>query len=610
MCSRNRIALFLLPWMVSSCGAESLSENGADAATRPETQERTSAEMGLALDPGGCIALWSPSWQQGTGANEWWVEYYVGAADVQSVSLEIPGMGSVPLSPYWGKWVGGTSFSIPAGTWVTVLARSSSGLETHTTLFRYLIDLSPPTDPCAGSCTPAWNPSWQQESGANEWWVELAISGSIAAAHLEVLGQGDIPLTYRWNKWVGATSFRVAAGTRVVAHAEDRAGQHARTRSFSYLVETRPLTDECAAGCRQSCRGYLLRELAILGGAVTRVHDLNDDLDAVGEADTPSGQRRAVLFRGNTIHDLGTLGGPNSVAYSIDAHGRVVGAAQTPSSNWHAFVWEERGPGTAVMIDLGTLKTGMESFAYGINDRGQIVGQSDVLGSPNPYGGIYEVHAVLWEPQGDGYVIRDLGRLGGMAGRGVAINQDGGVAGNAYHAGGSGKIYSTATLWSQGITTPLETSDYVWTAKAISIDDHGIVVGGTAPLSGGGQAVAWYARTATVLGSLAGLPSSAAYDINHAGLIVGTVDFYANLSNYRWSDVFRGTVAVLWQRGVAVDLNERVIDRGDWRLEVARAINRDGVIAGWGAHEGETRSFLLIPTSTPRLGVSEDPSAE
>ena len=73
-----------------------------------------------------------------------------------------------------------------------------------------------------------------------------------------------------------------------------------------------------------------------------------------------------------TVTDLGKLpGGGNSFAYGgINASGQVAGLAYT-AADLEAFLYSN-----GKMTDLGTLG-GTQSWAYGINASGQVVGESD-----------------------------------------------------------------------------------------------------------------------------------------------------------------------------------------------------------------------------------------
>jgi probable HAF family extracellular repeat protein len=87
-----------------------------------------------------------------------------------------------------------------------------------------------------------------------------------------------------------------------------------------------------------------------------------------------------------SITDLGTLpGGDSSVAFGINNRGQVVGSSTAASGEFrdHAFVWEN-----GKMTDLGTLPGAGDSVAFDINDRGQVVGWSTLASDPG--------HAVLW----------------------------------------------------------------------------------------------------------------------------------------------------------------------------------------------------------------------
>ncbi|MBI3180377.1 MAG: hypothetical protein HYZ27_11990, partial [Deltaproteobacteria bacterium] len=109
----------------------------------------------------GCVAPWSPSWSQGTSAGEWWTEWQVsgGGALTAAVWVERVDTGATwPLSYGWGRWAGGV-VALSPGTLVRVHARNALGATARTVTFRYLVDLAPATDACAG--TPSTNTTCQ-----------------------------------------------------------------------------------------------------------------------------------------------------------------------------------------------------------------------------------------------------------------------------------------------------------------------------------------------------------------------------------------------------------------------------------------------------------------
>jgi probable HAF family extracellular repeat protein len=111
------------------------------------------------------------------------------------------------------------------------------------------------------------------------------------------------------------------------------------------------------------------------GGPSTYAVDINNKGEIVGAADTPAGTRAVLWTSGGEIIDLGTL--PNSVRYSdasaINERGEIVGSSFGGDSGYvRAVLWTTNRE----IVDLGVLPGDVESYAYGINDAGVVVGVS------------------------------------------------------------------------------------------------------------------------------------------------------------------------------------------------------------------------------------------
>ncbi|HET8924873.1 MAG TPA: hypothetical protein VFN26_17980 [Candidatus Acidoferrum sp.] len=85
------------------------------------------------------------------------------------------------------------------------------------------------------------------------------------------------------------------------------------------------------------------------------------------------------------VHPSGTVAGdPCSRGRGLNAQGQVVGGSSDCGNFLHAFLWEEGGPA----LDLNTLippGSGLQlTVAININDRGEILAISNLLGvTPN-----------------------------------------------------------------------------------------------------------------------------------------------------------------------------------------------------------------------------------
>jgi probable HAF family extracellular repeat protein len=114
-------------------------------------------------------------------------------------------------------------------------------------------------------------------------------------------------------------------------------------------------------------------------GTASAINDEGQVVGGSGSCGPPafSAIAHARLWQASSIINLGpharALGGLyNNLPTAINDSGQVVGWSDLPGdATTHAFLWQDGN-----MTDLGTLPGDTSSFAYGINDSGQVVGQS------------------------------------------------------------------------------------------------------------------------------------------------------------------------------------------------------------------------------------------
>jgi probable HAF family extracellular repeat protein len=140
-------------------------------------------------------------------------------------------------------------------------------------------------------------------------------------------------------------------------------------------------------------------------GAATAISDRGQVVGISGDCDQSVGRRtarHAVLWENGTVKNLGNVGAdtwntPTAITRQGDI---VVGFGNAPGADpdapaFRAWLWTERDdiacvklPGTDI-CDLGTLDPGGTAEAWGVNERGQVVGTSC-----SPSG---DCRAFLWE---------------------------------------------------------------------------------------------------------------------------------------------------------------------------------------------------------------------
>ncbi len=236
---------------------------------------------------------------------------------------------------------------------------------------------------------------------------------------------------------------------------------------------------------------------------------INDSGEVVGWAKTSGGSEDAFLYQNGTMTDLGA-----GCAYGINDSGQVVGAAGFLGSGQsynYAFLYSN-----GKMTDLGTLSGFLSSVATSINASAQVAGYATTAsGETDPFlysnGTMTDLnpHPVGWVGGGNSFAY--------------GINDSGQVVGVADHLG-SAQIYSDAFLYSNGKMTDLGTLPGGNDSYAYGINDTGQVAGYADTASGDEHAFLYSNGTMTDLGTLPGGNDSYAYGINDSGQVVGEAD--------------------------------------------------------------------------------------
>jgi probable HAF family extracellular repeat protein len=356
---------------------------------------------------------------------------------------------------------------------------------------------------------------------------------------------------------------------------------------------------------------YTVVKLATLGGTQGAGDGINNRSWVTGLATVDGDQSaHATLWRDGEKTDLGTLGGANSsvIFPSKGENGLVVGVAETgdvqpkgeifscaaffgtPRTGHvcRGFAWRDDA-----MTGLDPFPGGDNSFAAGVNDRGQIVGWAENGthdGTCTPPQ-LLQFRAAIWS---DGS-IHELSPLGDDAtSAATAINESGQVVGISGRCDRARGRFSAehAVVWDAGSRTPTRLPDLggvAWNTPT-AITHHGDIAGfSDFPGDQGGglnaHAVLW-PRTGGIvdLKVLDGDAISLAFGINDKNQVVGQ------------SIGDAGSRAFLWEEGVLTDLNTVTEDESPF-LIFANDINERGEIAGQGCSPcaGETFAVKLIP---------------
>lgn len=298
---------------------------------------------------------------------------------------------------------------------------------------------------------------------------------------------------------------------------------------------------------------------------------------ATGNPAAPYLQRGSLGFAWTPTSgsfDLPTLteNPTQSLPRDINESGFVVGWESSQAGSFLGPLWTLEGGVSEAIDSAGGCNPYLsDARADGISDDGTIAG----LGFRVDASGFCRRTWILKRPSGEEII-------GPGGGRPSAINNSELVVGT--YANG-------AVKWSPALGTVMllaggpNTSTFAW-----NVNNGGDVVGYTYTFNAdftcpeSGDAYLWRADgTTTILQGMNDLPVNAAYGVNDRRQIVG----FRQAAVCDSSGVPLGARAMLWQEGVAYDLNDLIPKQSGIELWYASSINNKGEILVRGVRLGE-----------------------
>lgn len=321
-------------------------------------------------------------------------------------------------------------------------------------------------------------------------------------------------------------------------------------------------------------------------------------------------QNHAPKHHHYKLIDLGTLGGPNSsvtfggyTSKTLDSQGTVVGFSDTSTTDPYCLLYPDCFVNRSfqwrngISTDLGALPGLNNSFAFGFNSRGWVVGVSE-SGAIDPLTGFRETNAVLWR---NGQII-NLGTLGGNASGANAVNNQGQVVGGA--------LTTIPDLFSDVFSNtyffelygfylfPGSTESHAFLWQEGKMNDLGTL--------GGPDSVAWFVNERgqvagqstidSIANSTTLIPTVDPFfwdhgkmvDVGNLGGTYGYVIAFNDLGQMTGSMTLAGDVSYhpfFWSRGVLTDLGTFGGNCGE-----AHALNDAGEVVGW---SGSCQTFAF-----------------
>lgn len=301
---------------------------------------------------------------------------------------------------------------------------------------------------------------------------------------------------------------------------------------------------------------YTAIDLGTLGGNESGAYAVNNAGQITGfAAVAPDSIPHAILYSGATLHDLGALDGGVSAGFGISASGVAAGFARTlPDANYRdrAAIFSN-----GTIQNLGTLVglasvDGQESQAYGINDSGQVTGQSYTVAGAQ--------RAFLYSNG----VMHDLGTLadienllpsvfpGSVQSYGRGISNLGQVVGSSTTNDGAQHafLYSNGAMHDLGVLPGFISGG---SSGAHAINNLGQITGASDVVDGTTHAFLYSDGIMSDIGTLGGRDSNG-FGINNRGVVVGVSSTAGNPGE-------QDQRAFIYQEGKMVDLNSLIPDK-------------------------------------------------
>jgi probable HAF family extracellular repeat protein len=310
-------------------------------------------------------------------------------------------------------------------------------------------------------------------------------------------------------------------------------------RAPAALAASAVLVSLAAAPAAAATRQYRVTDLGTLGGISAEVYAINDAGVVVGRSLTAGSTQHGFVWRDGVMTDLGAL--PGGVSYSealsVNESGVIAGDALDAAGDSRAVIWRD-----GRIIDLGVPR----SFAWAINDRGQVLGQT----TPAADG---SASWFIWQ----GGRVTDRGALtagqqltGDFNNRAQFTLRTGGRA--AIERGHSLTVIAPVDSYPNDIDTSGAVAGYTTDADyrrrpfvyrgghlghlgtlggpdgvAAAINDRGDIAGNTDTATGENHPTLWHHGSAVDLSTRGLLGNEQIIDLNNRGQMVAAVDFRA-----------------------------------------------------------------------------------